>query len=253
TLGVGVAWSAHDERDQVAVHSQFRWAREDTRPTLWETRLRLREHTVHFVRRKSPRASRIDAGYFALGSLTDVGAFTQIIGDRLNGPADDGDLRHLISGAVRPNFAANGLLPGEITRYVPAEPVREISLEKEEGSRQREGATYRSISRTWAEYAKQVAAKASGLCDDLSYLGPLRHAPERFVILTGGPRLHVGVTGALATEVLAGNQSLLELVSEWLYRLQLPYSIAVERVGSPATEATVGELLALVLTDVRSG
>src|SRR5262249_53682217 len=67
------------------------------------------------------------------------------------------------------------------------------------------------------------------------------------------PRLHVGVTGALATEVLAGNQSLLELVSEWLYRLQLPYSIAVERVGSPATEATVGELLALVLTDVRSG
>ena len=257
-LGVGVAWSNNGRTDQTAIHSTFRWERgkrpigENVRPELWETRLSLGGYDLHFVRRTAPRSTVIDADYFALGSSADAEAFGRIISDRLEVPGYSEFIHGFSSGVLRPSFVSNGLLPGTIMRYVHTEHASDVFSDEEYGQIRSKDAEA-AISSAWAGCARDVARKAAELCDNLSYLGPLRHAPERFVILTGEPGHNVGVTGALATEVLAGDPRLLELVSEWLYRLELPYSIAVERVGGDATQATVGELLALVLTDVRNG
>ena len=85
----------------------------------------------------------------------------------------------------------------------------------------------------------------------IAYLGPLRTSPRRFE--PGGDFQHgyVGPGGEGTAQLLNVNPDLLVSVNTWLERLEIPYTLDVRRVSN-RSYASLGELLALELTDIRT-
>jgi AAA ATPase domain/AAA domain, putative AbiEii toxin, Type IV TA system/Protein of unknown function (DUF3696) len=145
------------------------------------------------------------------------------------------------SGQERPLFAARGLLPG---------PIRQMA--HEDVGAQAYADNQLRMRMQWDTFSRSYNLDVERLCKGLAYLGPLRQPPQRFNIVSGGVRPNVGREGQYAVEVLAHRPELSELVNIWLSRLQVPYSLTVERVGREGVQATIGEVVSLVLTDRRT-
>lgn len=253
TIGVGIEWTDTDTLPawiggRPSIHCRFRWSHPQNIPMHWSTRVKLGAQTLDFVRRTPPSKNRRSGSddYFALARQA---GFTEFARRALAERGHEGQhaeaiLHMLDADAIRPTFESWGLIPGPIARLVYASGVS-----GEDGNAD----FWLGIDEGWRSVVDASALRLGSLPDTLSYVGPLRHAPQRFVIAKGDGGGDVGVTGDLATERLAESPQLLERVNEWLLRLALPYRVAVEHVGSPSTEATIGDLLALVLTDARSG
>jgi hypothetical protein len=90
--------------------------------------------------------------------------------------------------------------------------------------------------------------------DSLVYLGPLRRPPARFQIISGAMRTGVGREGEFAAEILRRrNTDVLPRVNAWLARLDIPYSIDASPLLDEDLSTTIGDVVVLVLTDLRSG
>lgn len=96
-----------------------------------------------------------------------------------------------------------------------------------------------------------MGAELRALLANLTYLGPLRSAPQRFynrasTSLRAGEGQHIAM-------YLFDNSSVVDQVNEWLQALEVPYTLNVVPVRAAASVELVGDLVALALTDRRSG
>lgn len=85
------------------------------------------------------------------------------------------------------------------------------------------------------------------LAEGLVYLGPIRPAPERF-----SQRIS-GAQGPNYASYLYDNDSALAKVNEWLGIIGIPYSLRILPVSVGGSTTPIGDLVAVVLTDLRSG
>ena len=78
-----------------------------------------------------------------------------------------------------------------------------------------------------------VNSQIAGTLDGLSYVGPLRHRPQRFYEVSGEPPSNVGVQGQFAPELLYRNQrkELFEKVNKWISAFDGGTSLACASVG----------------------
>ncbi len=81
---------------------------------------------------------------------------------------------------------------------------------------------------------------------NMSYLGPLRSAPKRYYFHSETSARTVGSAGDEMPAVIQEN-NLGKLISEWLARLEVPYSLRLKQFGPKDVE-----LLSIQLTDIRS-
>lgn len=90
------------------------------------------------------------------------------------------------------------------------------------------------------------------LFSEMEYLGPLRSAPERVYPRreTGGG---VGTSGENLAVYLFEHRAELEEINLWLTSLEMPYRLDVTALETGAGGHAVGDLVALLLTDDRSG
>jgi predicted ATPase len=87
----------------------------------------------------------------------------------------------------------------------------------------------------------------------IAYLGPLRRAPQRFEILSGVHRGHVGREGEHFVEILAQHEPLRKHANAWLEKLGTGYSMHAERLTAEDPSSTMGDVVGLALRDLRSG
>jgi len=107
------------------------------------------------------------------------------------------------------------------------------------------------VNRTM-QLAAGVSAELRLLFEELSYLGPMRSAPQRFYSRAATPA-HWGSAGEHVALYLFDNASELDKVNDWLAALEIPYSLRVTPVIASGSTSIVGDLVAIVLTDRRSG
>jgi predicted ATPase len=105
------------------------------------------------------------------------------------------------------------------------------------------------VSRMFAE----VGAELETLLREMTHLGPLRAAPARFHQLSGGDEGHIGSTGENLASVLYWHPGLVDEVNGWLRRLGVAYEVRVSQVTSSDVGRSLGDLVAMVLHDKRSG
>lgn len=99
--------------------------------------------------------------------------------------------------------------------------------------------------------AAGISAEVRQLLDNLVWLGPLRSPPRRVYDRSStDPNPGDGKHTAM---YLFDHISVVDQVNEWLARLEVPYSLEVVPVNSGSTAGLVGDLVAIVLTDRRSG
>ncbi|PRB43000.1 hypothetical protein CQ020_05760 [Arthrobacter sp. MYb23] len=95
-----------------------------------------------------------------------------------------------------------------------------------------------------------VTDELSHILENMSYLGPLRQPPMRYyarsTALKQATELNVAIT-------LFDNISEQKHISYWLKRLGIQYELDVIAVSSGASREIVGDLVAISLTDIRSG
>lgn len=108
-----------------------------------------------------------------------------------------------------------------------------------------------SYMNRYAALAAGMAAEIRELLDSVVYLGPLRSAPQRFYDRTSasstpGDGHHVAM-------YLFDNSAVLESVNEWMDQLEIPYALDAVPVKTSGPANLVGDLIALALTDKRSG
>ncbi|WP_210493656.1 DUF3696 domain-containing protein [Patulibacter sp. SYSU D01012] len=89
------------------------------------------------------------------------------------------------------------------------------------------------------------------LLDELSYLGPLRSPPQRFYNRAAAAA-GAGAAGEHIALHLFDNSSEVVQVNAWLALLEVPYTLKVVPVIASGSTAVVGDLVAIVLTDLRS-
>jgi predicted ATPase len=87
----------------------------------------------------------------------------------------------------------------------------------------------------------------------ITYLGPLRRAPQRFEILSGVHRGNVGREGEHFVEILAQHDHLRRHVNGWLEKLGTGYSMLAQRLTAEDSSSTMGDVVGLALRDLRSG
>lgn len=88
------------------------------------------------------------------------------------------------------------------------------------------------------------------LANDLIYLGPTRPAPQRFT----ERQSYIGSSASSDyVSYLYDNTSALLEINDWLKRLSIPYAMEVHPVMAGGAATAVGDLVAVVLTDLRSG
>lgn len=137
-------------------------------------------------------------------------------------------------------FSADGLLPGQVTADAIAEVARRVS------SSSRVGLTEAAL-RTASAMSSAVSAEFRNLLGRLVYLGPLRQSPERV------SRRETNEMGVDIPFFLLDNTSEREAVSTHLQRLGMQYELDAVRVSDVGGGTMLGDLAALVLTDIRSG
>lgn len=160
------------------------------------------------------------------------------------GPEDDDLYRALVSKTARSTFRGGGYLP--------------ISPHLRRQARGVTGEDYAAFSmsrglRAWQVHFSDLESAMRASFEEMAYLGPLRDPPHRFHIFSGASRSNVGRSGEYTVEVLARRPELLARVNSWLERLEIPYSISISEFSTEQVGETVGDLIALVLRDRRSG
>lgn len=105
------------------------------------------------------------------------------------------------------------------------------------------------IYETWGAWADSLNGVLRGQLAQVSYLGSLRRAPERYHVVSGDGRAGVGREGEHTWQLLARDAQALGRVNRWLERLQIPYALTVRRVE----ERAFNDLLLVELTDRRNG
>jgi AAA ATPase domain/Protein of unknown function (DUF3696) len=106
----------------------------------------------------------------------------------------------------------------------------------------------------WRQRSNAFRAELMAAMESLVYLGPLRRAPARFQVISGSRRLSVGREGEFAAEILRRRKGdVLPRVNHWLKRLGIPYSIDALPLLDEELSTTIGDVVVLVLTDLRSG
>jgi type I restriction-modification system DNA methylase subunit len=137
---------------------------------------------------------------------------------------------------------ANGLLAGRV--QMP-DVFKESSYSREP-----------SIMRTYVgrgfAMTEGIGKEVRSLLKGVVYLGPLRSAPERFHNRTPSQRGQDNNGSHFAIH-LFDNSSEVEKVNEWLANLGVPYVLQVVPVGTAGSANIVGDLVAVNLTDMRSG
>lgn len=136
---------------------------------------------------------------------------------------------------------AHGLLP---TSDVLLRPLRSDVENREQGI------VDSYLNRT-AKLAGGVAAEVKHLLDSLIWLGPLRSAPQRVydradTSSTPGDGRHVAI-------YLFDHATVVTQVNEWLKRLEVPYTLDVIPVNAGNSAHLIGDLVAISLTDSRTG
>lgn len=104
----------------------------------------------------------------------------------------------------------------------------------------------------WWDVLYSVKYELSAALDSLIYLGPLRRAPERFHVLSGAQRRSVGREGEYTAELLNQHEDLEAVVNTWLGKLQIPYSLTAVDFEEGELSHTIGDVVVLALTDIRS-
>lgn len=107
-------------------------------------------------------------------------------------------------------------------------------------------------------YVNRTGRLAGGIADEISHLlanlvwiGPLRSAPQRVydradTTATPGDGRHVAI-------YLYDHTTVVEHVNEWLEQLEIPYTLDVMPLTTGADANLIGDLVALALTDNRTG
>lgn len=138
----------------------------------------------------------------------------------------------------RVTLAADGLLPGKA-----------LITELERG-----GVSERDVS-VAESYLRRGAALVAGagrelrqLLSNMSYLGPLREAPQRVHLRARSSDDSQDIAAALFN-----NSSEQAQISRWMQRLGIPYSLEVLRLGTGEGSEILGDPLAISLKDSRSG
>ena len=247
TIGVSIVPEGARVSD-LLFEAAFRKAKSGGPPEHWTSTLTVGGNRLLFQRREVPanqtsiRAST-EPAYFVLESPESARAFTSVVealathaGEVINAEI----LELLRTDAVRPAFAAQGLFPTHVRRMLPSSGSREVNVD------------VRNAISGWDSFIDPVGTQISEALGGLIYLGPLRQAPERFSTTSGRVAQSVGKTGEHSAEVLAASPQLCDRANLWLERLGIPYQMEVIDLVAPALQATVGEVLSLVLTDIRS-
>lgn len=102
----------------------------------------------------------------------------------------------------------------------------------------------------WMAVASRAARSVLG---GVTYLGPMRQAPERLNVLTGEAVRGAGNRGEHVVDLLARRKQLLPEVNTWFERLAIPYSLEIRAVTDKAVAGAIGEVHCLLLTDRRTG
>lgn len=132
----------------------------------------------------------------------------------------------------------NGILPtGEL-----------LTVFRQPESRQQ--STARAYIQRGLALTSSVSAEFSSILENLSYLGPLRESPSRYHARSAAS----GRTGEPNVAItLFDNVSEQKQITQWLNRLGIPYELEVIGVSAGASRELVGDLVAISLTDTRSG
>jgi predicted ATPase len=106
------------------------------------------------------------------------------------------------------------------------------------------------LNRT-ARLAGGVAAEIEQLLNSVVWLGPLRSAPQRVydradTTSTLGDGRHVAI-------YLFDHATVVTQVNDWLKRLEVPYVLDVIPVNAGSSAHLIGDLVAISLTDTRTG
>jgi hypothetical protein len=152
--------------------------------------------------------------------------------------------RELRKAGIRTlSVEADGLLAGR-SAHMP-EVLRESSYSREPG-------IVRSYVRRGFALTEGIGHEVRSLLKGMGYLGPLRSPPERFHNRTPSDR-GSGSDGSHFAMYLFDNSSEVEKVNQWLANLGVPYALQVVPVGAVGSDHVVGDLVAVILTDLRSG
>jgi hypothetical protein len=96
-----------------------------------------------------------------------------------------------------------------------------------------------------------IAHEVRQLLKQVIYLGPLRSPPQRFYNRTA-VSAHPGDAQHIAM-YLFDHSNVVKNVNNWLEALEVPYAVDVLPVVAKGAGTLVGDLVALSLTDIRSG
>lgn len=102
----------------------------------------------------------------------------------------------------------------------------------------------------WVSESGRVTRRAIGM---VSYLGPMRQAPERLHVLSGEPVRGSGSRGQHVVDLLARRPSVLRDVNQWFTKLEIPYDLDIRTVTDKAVAGAIGEVHCLLLRDRRTG
>jgi hypothetical protein len=148
------------------------------------------------------------------------------------------------AGVTAIPIAAAGLLPSAgydkdlLTRVVPRGNTRE------------EGIVSSYVKRS-VQVAAGTGAELRLLLGELTYLAPLRSAPQRYynraVAVAGA-----GTAGEDIALHLFDNASEVDEINRWLQKLGITYALSVIPVRALGGAAIIGDNVAIVLTDSRS-
>ncbi len=108
-----------------------------------------------------------------------------------------------------------------------------------------------SFAQRTAALVGGVSAEVDQLLEELVWLGPLRSAPQRVydrATITRGSG-----DGADVALYLFDHASVVEQVNDWLTRLEVPYTLEVVPIATGEAANLVGDLVAISLTDTRTG
>ena len=102
-----------------------------------------------------------------------------------------------------------------------------------------------------ARLAGGIASEIRQLLDSVLWLGPLRSAPRRFYDRSS--HASDSSDGRHIAMFLLDHATAVDQVNEWLERMEVPYSLKVLPLSTEGAVNVVGDLVAMVLTDRRSG
>jgi type I restriction-modification system DNA methylase subunit len=140
---------------------------------------------------------------------------------------------------------------GLVTRSATILQFDGLSSQFRPGETERDEGTVASYVKRTGQLASGLATELGHLFDSLVWLGPLRSAPKRFYDRANtnsepGDGRHVAM-------YLFDHTSVTDQVNLWLKDLDIPYLLDVVPVAIGPTAHLTGDLVAISLTDTRSG